>query len=76
MGQPDRWSSIISRDRTGGGMDVQDGDRLELDCVVEAREPTVLDDGSGLGCFFGPFVAPWRFADSGRNLGCGVVCNP
>lgn len=31
----------------------------------------------GIG-FFGPFVAPWRFADSGRrrNLGCGVVRRP
>lgn len=50
--QPDRWSSIISRDKTGGGMDVQDGARLELDCGGD-EEPTVLDDGSGSGCFFG-----------------------
>lgn len=35
----DRWSSIISRDKTGGGMDVQDGARLELDCVVEMKSP-------------------------------------
>lgn len=37
VGQPDRWSSIISRYKTGGGTDVQDRDRLELDRVMEMK---------------------------------------
>jgi len=38
VGQSNRWSSIISRDKTdGGGTDVQDRDRLELDYVVKTK---------------------------------------
>lgn len=72
MGQPDRWSSIISRDKTGGGSDVQDRDRLELDCVVEAKCSRSRMMGPDWDpCFFGLFVAPWRYADFGQRRNAG-----
>lgn len=49
MGQSDRWSSVISRDKTGGGTDIQDRDRPGIGLCGEDEEPTVSDDGSGSG---------------------------